>query len=272
MTLRTIKFRWILWGSLLAALMLPGRGGVFAQEDVQGTLQNAVALYEEAQYRESIEKLEGLLRSPKSLPKKIRIEVHKYLGFNYWELELDKREEAKVEFKRALFLDPDLRLGTEVSPRINDTFIEARAEYHKEVKEKRRGRLLSTTRIGAGLRSLMIPGWGQHYRGYEGRGYSFLGMGVLSLIGLGVADWSYRDTRDGYDRAKIGADFDALYLDVEKKADRANMLLYVVAAVWAYNALDAVILGPNVERREEEARVAVAVGDDGVVVEYRWRF
>jgi len=264
-----MRFRRVLWGGLLAALVLPGRGGVLAQEDALGTLQDAVALYDEAQHQESIEKLEGLLQTPESLSKKVRIEVHKYLGFNYWEL--NKREEAKAEFKRALSLDPDLRLGPEVSPRINETFIEALAEYHKEVREKRRGRLLSTTRMGAGLRSLVVPGWGQHYRGYEGKGYSFLGMGVLSLLGWAIADYSYRDAQDTYDRAEISADFNALYLDVEKKADRANVVLYVVAVVWGYTVLDALIAGPNVERGEEEARLGMAAGDGGVVVEYRWR-
>ena len=265
---RMMKFRWVLWGGLLVALVLPGRGGVLAQEDDLGVLQDAVALYDEAQHQESIEKLEGLLESPESLSERVRIEVHKYLGFNYFEL--DKREEAKAEFKRSLSLDPDLRLGPEVSPRINETFIEALAEYHKEIREKRRGRLLSTTRMGAGLRSLVVPGWGQNYRGHEGKGYSFLGMGALSLLGWALADYSYRDAQDTYDHAQTDADFDALYLDVEKKADRANMVLYVIAAVWGYNVLDALIAGPNVERGEEG--MSVRGGGDGVVVGYRWRF
>lgn len=265
---RMIRLRWALWGGLVAALVLPGYSGVLAQEDVLGTLHEAASLYDEAQHQESIEKLEGLLESPESLSERVRIEVHKYLGFNYWELK--QREEAKAEFKRAISLDPDLRLGSEVSPRIIETFMEALAEYYEEVREKRRERLLATTRVGAGLRSMVVPGWGQHYRGHEGKGYSFLSMAALSLLGWALADYSYRDAQDAYDQAQIGADFDALYLDVEKRADRANMVLYVMAAVWGYNILDALIAGPNVEPGEVGA--SVRVGGDGMVVGYRWRF
>ncbi len=72
---------------------------------------------------------------------------------------------------------------------------------------------------GAVLRSVALPGWGQHHLGHGGRGDVFLGIEALTWAGVGLSVLEGSFSRDDYERlameeAGIGASgLDGDFLD-----------------------------------------------------------
>ena len=85
------------------------------------------------------------------------------------------------------------------------------------------------------------------------------------------ADLSYRDARDAYDNAGVGADFDKLHAEYSDKADLADLALAVVAAAWLLNVVDAATQGPNITTPPSGLSLAPAP-DNGLQVVYRTSF
>lgn len=110
----------------------------------------------------------------------------------------------------------------------------------------------------AGIRSLILPGWGQAYSGRETKAGIFM-FGTLVLTGgLVWANEDYRDRTDEY-RSARRAYFDETSLDeldalraradrAQQRADRAydrrRIVMYAAAGAYAASFLDAVLLFP----------------------------
>ncbi len=119
--------------------------------------------------------------------------------------------------------------------------------------------LTPKSRAKAGLRSLVVPGWGQMYYGARTKGLVITVAAAASAVALGILHFDYTNKRDTYDEVH------ARYLQTREVSARESMLneLYqaqkdandaenlrligagVLAGVWAYNVLDAVLFFPD---------------------------
>jgi hypothetical protein len=111
------------------------------------------------------------------------------------------------------------------------------------------------TRIKAGLRSLFIPGWGQHYSGNSLRGAAFTAGTIAAAGVLLYADKRFRDRRDTYNLAyqnylnapSIDEQIRlyGIYSAARESASRAetdrNRIFYVGLGLWAYNIFDSML-------------------------------
>lgn len=119
-------------------------------------------------------------------------------------------------------------------------------------------------------RSLVMPGWGQLYKGSKVRGSCILG-GEMVLIGGIIAGENMRSDYVDKARRTRNADFRRSYLS---KADGwkniRNICIAGGAALYVYNIIDALV-APG-RRRAVERRFTfmpnVALGEGGVVVGY----
>ncbi len=228
-----------------------------AMEDAVGRLDYETA---EARAREALGRFDAL--SPDQL-----VTVHSTLG-----ILLHARNqpvEARRQFEAALSLDPGLRLDPVlVSPKT--------VEFFDGVRETAgtgsatagapeiRYVVLPDPRPDAALRSLVVPGWGQFYKGDRGRGWAFAVTAGAVTAGAVAAHVVYLDADRAYDDGRLGDDFDAL-------DDRRNRwkrirggLLGGAAVVWGAAALEALVTGgPTVER------LAVAPAPEGVGLSLR---
>jgi hypothetical protein len=122
-------------------------------------------------------------------------------------------------------------------------------------------KLTRKTRFKAGLRSLLVPGWGQYYSGNNFRGGMFT-LGVISsAAGLYFADKKYQDKRSLYDIAAqqyfdAGSISERLRLKgvmdsaqrIAYKAETDRRALFLVGVgLWTYNIIDALIFFPEGE-------------------------
>ena len=125
-----------------------------------------------------------------------------------------------------------------------------------------------TTSWGAAGRSLLLPGWGQLYRGHKKRGYGFMGASAALAAVWFAADRSYHSAyktyrktrRNDLNLAQRGADagtdaFTQNFERAQSRANRANLALGLLAAVWVSGVLDHLVIGPA------QVSLVVRIGD-----------
>jgi len=109
----------------------------------------------------------------------------------------------------------------------------------------------------AAFRSLVLPGWGQHYNHEATKGWVFTGVaGTLLVLGLGLETGGllthmlyyqpYAPADDGFANAgdpKFQRNLQDRYNLATTQFVAGHITLGVTAAVWAYNVLDAYLSG-----------------------------
>lgn len=144
------------------------------------------------------------------------------------------------------------------------------------------------SRWKAGLRSLLIPGWGQRYKGAKGRGLLFTGLAIGASVGTLVTQLDYSSDLDDANRAKqdyqrvsnnfeqASAAYDkwqAAYRRADDSYDRRQRSLAITAAVWALNFLDALFLPPGPgDARREKTPLTNHIGFNDSKIELKFSF
>ncbi len=120
-------------------------------------------------------------------------------------------------------------------------------------------KLSPKTRVKAGVRSLLIPGWGQRYSDQKTKGALLTLGAVTGGVVLGILHLKFDDERDKYydlqDRynaerevAKREELLDDLFNQQKKARDAEQDRKLggaILAGIWAYNILDAVLFFPD---------------------------
>ncbi len=164
---------------------------------------------------------------------------------------------ARLALVEAFRLDPQANRGI-MNLDSDSVLIETRALLLGMRRNARRQTLGKTTFWGAAGRSLLLPGWGQVYRGHKRRGYGFMGTSAVLAAVWFVTDRSYRSAYNAYRstrlddlrldlRAAHAGSADAFTENFERaqsRAKRANLALFLLTGVWLSSVLDHVIIGP----------------------------
>ena len=163
---------------------------------------------------------------------------------------------ARLALVEVFRLDPEANKGImDIGP--DQALADTRALLSDMRRITLRQTLGKTTFWGAAGRSLLLPGWGQLYRGHKKRGYVFMGtLAVLAAAWL-VADISYRSSYSTYRGTRLtdlqlgqpisGTNSDVFTQNFERaqsRAGRANLALGLLAAVWLSSVLDHLVVGP----------------------------
>lgn len=242
-------------------------------------LQQAIALVvEEGEWEQGVVALQQLLDAGE-LSQSNRSEARKFLAVAY--MQLGREERAVEAFKAIVRNDPQFDMnalsldGAEPPAKMVRLFGQAILEVRREEVWAREAELRRTSRAAAFFRSAALPGWGQRYQGYTKRGYIMAGLTVVSVTYAVLADRAYRNARDAYNTAPPDfsqAEFDKLYDDYAKEADRADLALGIVGAVWILNMIDAAIQGPNIPEAQRGLTLRAPHPHGGVQVAYYARF
>ncbi len=119
-------------------------------------------------------------------------------------------------------------------------------------------RLSRKTPLGAGLRSAIVPGWGQYYTGQKAKGTLFLAAELGALAGVLWTNEKRDDAQSDYTAARLeylAADqvdeIESKYLamksafnELDRWHEKRKQWSYAAAAIWLANVLDATILFP----------------------------
>jgi len=137
------------------------------------------------------------------------------------------------------------------------------------------------SRVGAGARSLVMPGWGQFYDQHPARGWVFLTGALAAGAGLAVTEQRYRDRQDELEAAAAAianaqtpaewASGIALWERVAERVHSAHQarqaFLWAGAGVWGLSTIDALAFVPKPEPVE---RLGTGLGADRVGRETRF--
>ena len=203
-----------------------------AMEDAVARLDYETA---EARAREALARFDAL--TPDQL-----VTVHTTLG-----VLLHARNEpiaARRQFELALSLRPALTLDPVlVSPKTLQFFEEVRAEMGAPEAGPRtvdvRYVVVPDDRPAAALRSLIAPGWGQFYKGEEGKGWAFALTGGALATGTVAAEVARGRARADYTEATTPAEAERLYGPYNRWHRASTALARATALVWAVAVLDA---------------------------------
>lgn len=122
-------------------------------------------------------------------------------------------------------------------------------------------KLSKRTRVKAGMRSLLVPGWGQFYYGSRPKGVLMVLAATGAVAALVWSDVRYQDKLDvfndrkhAYESSTHLEEFPALRAraqaasdDADEAYNRRQTFLGVTAGVWALSFLDAIFFFPRSE-------------------------
>ncbi|HCK10262.1 MAG TPA: hypothetical protein DHW45_10335 [Candidatus Latescibacteria bacterium] len=120
-------------------------------------------------------------------------------------------------------------------------------------------RINETSPLKGAVRSLVVPGWGQIYRGRRSRGRIIAGGFAVLAAGWYLADRSYRTALNEYSKtserdlnlpARTGGandpnPFDDRFATVESRASTARTLGLALVSVWSYSVIENLIVQPG---------------------------
>ena len=127
----------------------------------------------------------------------------------------------------------------------------------------------SKTRMGALMRSMVMPGWGQFYSDRKLMGWSFLGgelaLGALAYLSYSSYQTSYDDVTNFNAQYRVSIDPDQIMalkaqskqaeLDVTAAKDLFKMTIYAAGGVYVANVVHAFLIGPNKDTASKKSNI-----------------
>ncbi len=235
---------------ILALLLLVGAAATpvssRAQDAQTAMVEEIRSDYQQLKFREAETKARNALATVPDFSIDQLVEIHTILAVITFSN--NREPEARSQFFAALSLQPDLELDPLLySPKILDLFHSVKSQAAAQVTatsptESIRYVRVEDPRSDAAIRSLILPGWGQRYKGQHTKGWILMGMWgtlatgtILAHVRRQSAQRTYR-TESNPDR--VNARFDTF--NSWHKA--RNNLALAAAGVWIFSYFDALLL------------------------------
>lgn len=227
----------------------------WAQEAAPPGVESIWEAYRQFDYTEARERAQAALAVRDRYTLEDLAEVHIILGLIAYSE--NEQGEARQEFIDALILNPNARLDAlQVSPKILDFFEETRMRLEQTRPEdlpdavaNPRYVLVPDRRAEAALRSMVLPGWGQLYKGQRTKGRVLLGVWGGAVVSSVTAHILRQEAYNDYKAASNPADAAALYDPFNRWHKARNALVLGAAVVWAYGYLDALVSGNRIQEQ-----------------------
>ena len=237
-------------------------------QDIVRPLDRAERAVEALDYTRARTELEALISNPSSLTIADLARAHLLLGIvDYSENNI---QNARSRFVSALQLDPSIKPDPRtVSPKIVSFFGSLQAEAVVRSDADIRYVTIVDNRPAAALRSMVLPGWGQFYKGERTKGFvaSTAWVGTSgATVASAIAERRARNLYlDETDPNQVAARFDTW----NSRQKMRKTFLASMAVVWLAAYVDA-LASPG-DTRIAPSRLSVVPGQElGVGV--AWRF
>lgn len=218
---------------------------LFAQQESSKTVEQIREYYDQLLFAEAEKQAQEALKKYENFTPGQLEEIHKILGLIYFSQ--NKPTQAREQFENALSLNADLKLDPlYVSPKILEFFDSVKRDWLAAKKEEEqqvsvRYLVVEDTRPAAALRSMVLPGWGQFYKGEKKKGIVLSTLWGVGVVGTVLAHIARNNAEDDYlaetDPQKIGSRF-STFNNYHKLR---NSLAAFSAAVWVVSYLDAIL-------------------------------
>lgn len=239
---------------LLVGMMFAFSGitALYAQSSADKTLERLQLHYSALDFKQVINLGDSLINSGIVLPPEDGIVLHEILALAAYNL--GNFDLARGHFISVLSLNPRFQPDPgEVSPKIIRFFEEMKPAKTATVEEKPEeakpfilpeGNYIryiqaEDRRPTAAFRSLIVPGWGQFYKGHTKRGW-ILGTAFWgSLAGTAIAAIVENSAESDYVNAVTPADITSKYQRYDSWYKARRNLSLIAISVWLANVADA---------------------------------
>lgn len=236
----------ILFGLILAVPAAAQSGG----EDIVAQIQDA---YGEFDYDEADRLGREALRRYSDFTIDQLTDIHTILGlvaYNRGDL-----SEARRQFISALQLSPDLTLDPLlISPKIVEYFEEVRSDVAASdapfEETPARYVVMQDRRIDGALRSMIVPGWGQFYKGHQVKGWAVASLFGATVAGAAGAHIKRQDALTAYENEENPELVESRYATANRWHKTRDGLIQGAAVVWLVGFVDALLTQSAVNGRE----------------------
>jgi hypothetical protein len=205
--------------------------------------QQVRVLYESLEYEKAVLTGNLLLRSNYSFNKDDLIFLHEYIALSFYNLgEIDS---SRSHFLSLLSIHPEHELDPiKVSPKIINFFDRLKSETKMPLEATKLTPykeyvFVEDVRPKAGLRSALLPGLGQLYKGQKKKGLIIGGLFITSLAATGVSLYFEKDSEDKYLQSTIPSNIEVNYNTYDNWYKRRQFFTITTVSVWAIGILDA---------------------------------
>ena len=233
-------------GCLIVCLGWVLAANAHAQSRPTELLQEIRTAYNQLDYAQAEARALAALETYQAFSVAQLTEIHTTLALIYYTQ--NRIADARAHFVSALNLTPDLTLDPSlVSPKIVRFFEQVKEELQAQNQSADRPEaevryvLVQDPRSTAALRSMLLPGWGQHYKGEHRKGWIVVGLWSVGLVGTVTAAILRADAEKRYLDATDPDEIEARYTAFNTWHKVRNSLLAFTAAVWAYGFFDALL-------------------------------
>jgi len=202
------------------------------------------ACYEDADYEKAAFYAFQAIEPEPPKDKWEEVKFRDLLAYAY--VALGQNDFARKEFVKILKLFPTWQKDPQITPRkVLEVFEEARRQYEAYLALPPAKRLSpSEVRFGASWRSLVLPGWGQFYKGQKARGAVVASLQILSLATLAVLQTEVNRRHNVYED-KEGNEAITAYDEYSRVWRARNVVGYVALGIYIGAYLDALYTSPG---------------------------
>ncbi|MCZ6634141.1 MAG: DUF5683 domain-containing protein [bacterium] len=234
----------------------------FADEIPDSALEAAAGAYDAGDFDQAVRQLEnlpgllGIVPKLDGIRKKTRAQIFLDLGRIY--LAAGDTGKARVALSHVFALDSSAKEG--LLDLRKDRPYEETLKFLSVLKRKQKQlELNATSKWQALVRSALVPGWGQIYRGHKTRGYVVLGVAAALTVNWLTARQAYQSALQDYQRTSLDdlqlsvrqgtssdlSPFAERFERTQSRADRANLALSMLVGIWLAGVTDSVVIGPR---------------------------
>ena len=174
----------------------------------------------------------------------------------------DDRSAAESDLLLAFQLNSELELDpiiappglVEIADRLKILMIETGSTG--ETKSEVRYLVVPDSRPGAALRSMVLPGWGQLYKGDKTKGIRIMGAWGITAGSTLTAHILRSNAENKYLDAATSEEAISLYGDFDRWHQIRNNLFWAATGVWVYSYIDALVFKSSPENQKIQVYAA----------------
>ena len=225
-----------------------------AQQENEIILENIHNAYERLDFSVAEARIEAALGDYNRFTPVELSDIHRiYALIFYARNDLDS---ARSQLNQALQLSPTMTLdAVETPPQLLEIFLEVKQEYDAQITQNAREAqvryvIVHDPRPAAVMRSMIVPGWGQLYKGEEKKGRLLMGLWSLTAGGAVVAHIGRKRAEDRYLDALTPDEIANRYNTFDSWHKIRNNIFISALGVWAFSYADALLAGqPETSQR-----------------------
>jgi len=192
-----------------------------------------------------------------------------------------KQPEAEDQLGLAVQLNPSLELDPlDTPPRLYEAFEEIKERYTDNPAQISspqdvRYLLVYDPRANAALRSMVVPGWGQLYKGEKRKGIVLASLWGITASGSIIAHISRNQAQDHYRASETQAQTQSRFRSFSTWHKVRNNLMLAAAGIWVYSYIDAIVVGGPIEPgqlRDSDFKVSMIPVNGQAHFSVHWRF